>query len=75
VTTEANGLVRPVHDRMPAILAPEDYATWLDPDLSRVDALSGLLRPFQSARMAARRVDPAVDDPRDDDPLSVAPLA
>ena len=31
VTTEANALLRPVHDRMPVIVAPEHYARWLDP--------------------------------------------
>ena len=31
LTTAANDLVRPIHDRMPVIVAPEDYADWLDP--------------------------------------------
>src|SRR5262245_7474343 len=31
LTTDANGLVKPLHDRMPVILAPQDFALWLDP--------------------------------------------
>ena len=30
ITTAANELVKPFHDRMPAILAPDDYETWFD---------------------------------------------
>ena len=32
ITTTPNEVVAPVHNRMPAILAPEDYARWLDPE-------------------------------------------
>ena len=31
ITTEANGVVGQVHDRMPVILMPDDYDRWLDP--------------------------------------------
>jgi putative SOS response-associated peptidase YedK len=30
ITTNANELVADIHDRMPLILAPDDYARWLD---------------------------------------------
>jgi len=29
LTTDANDPLRPVHDRMPVILHPEDYELWL----------------------------------------------
>jgi putative SOS response-associated peptidase YedK len=29
ITTDANALVIDIHDRMPVILAPNDYARWL----------------------------------------------
>ena len=29
--TEANDVLKPIHDRMPVILSPEDYDRWLDP--------------------------------------------
>jgi putative SOS response-associated peptidase YedK len=47
---EANALVRPVHDRMPAILAPGDFATWLDPRTPAAD-LHALLRPYPAEGM------------------------
>ena len=31
ITAKANDVVRPIHDRMPIVLAPSDYAAWLDP--------------------------------------------
>lgn len=45
VTTEANAFMRPVHDRMPVILRPEDWEEWLDPDAADHSRLRGLLRP------------------------------
>jgi putative SOS response-associated peptidase YedK len=33
ITTDANELVREIHDRMPVILDPGDYAPWLDPSV------------------------------------------
>ncbi|MEO5656011.1 MAG: SOS response-associated peptidase [Nitrosospira sp.] len=32
ITTECNALMQPIHDRMPVILSPEDWAAWLDPE-------------------------------------------
>jgi putative SOS response-associated peptidase YedK len=43
VTTAANEAMRPVHDRMPAILVPEHWATWLDPTNHDLEALASLL--------------------------------
>lgn len=31
ITTEANDLMAPIHDRMPVVLSGEDYETWLHP--------------------------------------------
>jgi putative SOS response-associated peptidase YedK len=41
ITTDANELVAEIHDRMPLILAPADYARWLSDDPDPHD----LLRP------------------------------
>ena len=43
VTTAANDVMRPVHDRMPAILMPEHWATWLDPTNHDLEQLALLL--------------------------------
>ena len=64
LTTAANTRMAPIHDRMPVILAPEDYAVWLDPgltDAARVHALAG---PYAADRMEADPVGRAVGNPR-----------
>ena len=51
ITTGANELVRPLHDRMPVILDPGDYADWLDVNPRTKEQLLSLLRPFPSEKM------------------------
>jgi putative SOS response-associated peptidase YedK len=68
ITTEANDLVRPIHDRMPVILPREAEAAWLDPDLRDPEALAPLLVPYPAAEMEAYPVSPRVNDPRVKDP-------
>lgn len=51
LTTEANDLVRPVHDRMPAILPAGAYAAWLDPAQHDPRALVPMLTPYPAAEM------------------------
>ncbi|MEQ1568682.1 MAG: SOS response-associated peptidase [Myxococcota bacterium] len=62
VTTGPNSLMEPVHDRMPVILPPEVWDTWLDPQNADTAALQELLVPYPSDRMAARRVSRTVGD-------------
>lgn len=68
IVTEANSLVATIHNRMPVILAPEDYGTWLDPKLEDAGALSPLLRPYGAEQMLASAVGFAVNNPRNDGP-------
>jgi putative SOS response-associated peptidase YedK len=56
VTTPANEEVGPLHDRMPAILAPGDWDEWLDPAHHDVERLLGLLRPAPPGRLSSRPV-------------------
>jgi len=42
VTTRANDLLAPIHDRMPVVIAERDYDRWLDAD----DPATDLLEPF-----------------------------
>ncbi len=74
VTTEANDLVRPVHDRMPVILRPEDFARWLDPRVQDPAVLQELLRPFPSEAMVAWRVSKYVSDYRNEGPQCREPV-
>jgi putative SOS response-associated peptidase YedK len=72
LTTEANELVRPVHDRMPVILAPGDFAAWLDPR-TPPDRLHALLRPYPAEAMEAVGVGRYVSNPRNEGPQCLAP--
>jgi putative SOS response-associated peptidase YedK len=56
LTTSANELVAPVHDRMPVILASESYARWLDLGMRHAEPLLDLLAPYPAEQMASRPV-------------------
>jgi putative SOS response-associated peptidase YedK len=60
--------MRPLHDRMPVILDPKDYAAWLDQTPRPKEGLLSLLRPFTSEAMTAVHVNTAVYNPRNEGP-------
>jgi putative SOS response-associated peptidase YedK len=61
ITTTPNAVVKPVHNRMPAILpGPEAEAAWLRPDLSAEDAIA-MLGPLDPRRMAGAPANPALN--------------
>lgn len=64
--TEANDVLKPIHDRMPVILSPEDYDVWLDQKIEDKKKLQAMLRPFTSSRMEAYPVSTVVNNPRND---------
>ena len=72
VTTEPNDVMAPIHDRMPVILEPADYDTWLNPG-TPVPILQALLRPF-AGRLQARPVSTYVNAPRTEGPACVEPV-
>jgi putative SOS response-associated peptidase YedK len=73
LTTQPNDVTRPVHDRMPVILAPEGWARWLDPGLHTREELRALLAPFPAATMTAYPVSTRVNNAAFDDPGCIAP--
>ena len=73
ITTTPNELMKPIHDRMPAILHPRDYAKWLDPTPQTPDRLQALLKPFPAEAMAAHPVRTLVNKPENDSPELVVP--
>src|SRR5262245_21518322 len=75
ITTEPNALLETIHNRMPAILAPEDYDAWLKPGDVPPDDLMPLLHPFDPSRMKAMPVSTRVNSPDIDSPELVLPLA
>jgi putative SOS response-associated peptidase YedK len=75
VTTRPNGLVAPIHDRMPVILHRVDEGRWLDPDLHDPAVLTPLLKPYPAAEMDAYPVSTRVNNPAIKDPALLLPLA
>jgi len=73
ITTEANELIYQLHDRMPAILSPSEYAPWLDPEVSDGRRLIPLLRPYPTKELEAFPVGAIVNNPRMDDSRCIAP--
>lgn len=74
LTTTPNALLSDVHDRMPVILNPENYVSWLDPGLTHVDAVTELLSPFDAKLMKRFAVSTRINFVKNDDPDCVAPL-
>ncbi|HUE12881.1 MAG TPA: SOS response-associated peptidase, partial [Planctomycetaceae bacterium] len=72
VTTEANDLMRPLHDRMPVILPEEHFAQWPDPKNENVSELEALLWPYSPDEMTAFPVSTLVNSPRNDRPECIA---
>jgi putative SOS response-associated peptidase YedK len=70
ITTDANEMVAEIHDRMPVILAPGDYAHWLgeEPDPH------GLMRPFPAELMRMWPIATRVNKPENADPSIVEPI-
>lgn len=74
LTTEANTFMQQYHHRMPVILRPEDYDTWLTPGEVPADVLRPLLYQFDSDAMTAYEVSKLVNKPMNDMPECIAPL-
>jgi putative SOS response-associated peptidase YedK len=60
ITTDANDFRASVHDRMPAILAPDDYAPWLGEEPAPPQRLKEILRPYPAERITMWPVDKRV---------------
>jgi len=73
ITTTPNELLEPIHNRMPVILAREDYDEWLDPEERGPEALGHLLKPYPASEMRAYPVSTAVNNPRVDAPELIVP--
>ena len=51
ITTDANELTKPVHDRMPVILPRDKEQVWLASDVADASVLLSILRPYQASEM------------------------
>lgn len=74
LTTEANELMHPIHDRMPVILEAKNYEQWLDPEAKKVELLQSLLQPYPTEEMTAYPVSTKVNNPKNDRPECIQPI-
>lgn len=72
VTTEANALLAAVHERMPVIVAPADYARWLDPTIADP---GDLIAPYDASAMRYVPVSTRVNAVRHDDASLIEAIA
>ena len=75
VTTAANALLAPVHDRMPVILGPENWPLWLGEAPANPAHLKALLAPYPADDMVIWPVDRRVGNVKNNDPSLVEPVA
>lgn len=75
LTTQANEIMQPIHDRMPVILPEKNFAVWLDPKNQDPKKLSAVLQPYPSENLVAYPVSLAVNSPQNDTPECLEPVA
>jgi putative SOS response-associated peptidase YedK len=77
LTVDSVGDLRDIHDRMPLLLGPDSWSSWLDPDAQHVDDIAALLDHADPATVAAlelRPVSSAVNSVRNNGPDLVKPV-
>lgn len=72
ITTEANDFMKPIHNRMPVILKPEDEKTWLGSKDSK--EILALLKPYASDEMNAYAVSKLVNSTRNESAVVIEPI-
>jgi putative SOS response-associated peptidase YedK len=66
--------MRPIDNRMPVILKPENYDHWLDPKNEDADGLVKFLAAYPEKEMLAHPVSTLVNNPKFDDPECIEPV-
>ena len=74
VTTRANGLVEPVHGRMPVLIARDEIDDWIGPGVP-LDRVRKLLAPPPDDALVVRAVSPLVNSVKNDTPDVLEPAA
>lgn len=74
ITTEANEVLKPVHDRMPVILHSKDYDEWLDKEMKDTERLQNLLKPYAATEMSSHSVSKSVNIPETNLPELILPM-
>lgn len=74
ITTQPNQLMESIHNRMPVIIPPTAYSTWLQPGEADIQTLQALLTPYPGEEMVAYQVSRAVNNPANDSPECILPV-
>jgi len=74
ITTEANRLLAPIHDRMPVVLPPDAWDEWLDPENQDVSRLQKLLVPAPAKEFEAYEISTLVNNVRHEGPELIEPI-
>lgn len=75
ITCPPNDMVSQLHNRMPVILHPDEYARWIDPGERAPADLQDLLDPYPAGEMAHHPVSTLVNNPKNDVPEVVEPVS
>ena len=71
LTTAANKLIAPLHDRMPVIIPPEEHALWLNRNMHDTHLLEHLYQPFPPGLIACHKISTLVNNTRVDSPACI----
>lgn len=74
LTTSANPLMARIHERMPVIIKPENYADWLDGKLNDVIKIQAMTEPYPERLMEAYPVSRELNNPHHDSPELITPV-
>jgi putative SOS response-associated peptidase YedK len=74
IVMPSNTVMKPVHERMPAIIAPAHYDLWLDPRITEKTEIMGMLDSAPSSRLKYYPISPWVNSPRHDDERCIQPV-
>ena len=73
IVMPANEIIKPVHQRMPAIIAPAHYDLWLDTRITEKDEIMAYLNSAPSNQLQCYPVSPWVNSPQHDDERCIKP--
>lgn len=74
ITTDANFFMTEIHHRMPVILPPEQWATWLDNEELSLSTLASLFSPNVTHNLERTPVSSIVNNVRNDVPECILPV-
>ena len=74
IVMPANEVMKPIHERMPAIIAPAHYDLWLDPRITDKDEIMKFLNSAPSSQLKFYPISPWVNSPKHDDDCCIQPV-